>query len=451
MHSSQTAATTAATTAGQTAEHSAGQGESQASASSATSCHEKALEITACLSEGSLEECKIEAPRASSKATSEARALQEWEKGRLPQALRFIEESLLEEETADKWNTWASIQVRGGNSRAGELGYRRALEREPHFGQAAANLGAVLANRGQFQAALQMIEKALGESDLDITQQAAAKQLLERCRLNLARKSKGEKTVEGRAARAARLEMSDCLFYHTMRFPDNSEALGHWDISAGSFADYIGNMELRGKTVLDVGTASGFLSFEAERRGAIVTAYEIDSAASAQRIPFRSNLFYTDYAAWLAQADAGLERLINSFWYARRQFHSNVQVVYASLPELPACVPEMDIVIAGAIFEHLSDPVSTIGILSKIAKETIVLAFTPIVESDELLMKSITNMDEPQYDYTWFAPSTGLLRRAFENVGFRIARIGSSRQYARYRDAWETRPTIVARRFAPML
>jgi hypothetical protein len=66
-------------------------------------------------------------------------------------------------------------------------------------------------------------------------------------------------------------------------------------------------------------------------------------------------------------------------------------------------------------------------------------------------MKSITNMDEPQYDYTWFAPSTGLLRRAFENVGFRIARIGSSRQYARYRDAWETRPTIVARRFAPML
>ena len=164
MHSSQTAATTAATTAGQTAEQSAGQGESQTSASNATSCHEEALEITACVSEGPLEECKIEAPPASSKATSEAQALQEWEKGRLPQALRFIEESLLEEETADKWNTWASIQVRGGNSRAGELGYRRALEREPHFGQAAANLGAVIANRGQFQAALQMIEKALAKA-----------------------------------------------------------------------------------------------------------------------------------------------------------------------------------------------------------------------------------------------------------------------------------------------
>jgi hypothetical protein len=255
--------------------------------------------------------------------------------------------------------------------------------------------------------------------------------------------------MQARAAKADQIELDDCLFYHTMKFPDHSEVLGHWDISAESFSDYIGNVDVGGKTVLDVGTASGFLSFELERRGARVTAYEIDSAASAQRIPFRSNLFYTDHSAWLAQADAGLERLINSFWYARRQYHSSVEVVYASLPELPGCVPEMDVVIAGAIFEHLSDPVSTIGILSTIAKETIVLAFTPIVESDELLLKSINNMDQPEYDYTWYAPSTGLLRRSFENVGFRIGRIGTSRQYARYRDAWETRPTIVARRFAP--
>ena len=242
------------------------------------------------------------------------------------------------------------------------------------------------------------------------------------------------------------IQLSDCHFYHSMKFPDGSEVFGDWDIQE-SFADYIGNIDVKGKTLLDVGTASGLVAFEAERRGARVTAYETPSLANVVHIPFKSNLYYTDHAAWVRQADTGGHaQVINSFWYAHHRFKSNVQVVYGDLFELADLVPPMDIVVAGAILEHISDPIRAIEVFSKIAKETIVLASTPVVESDESVMRPITNMDDPRFDYTWFAPSIGLLRRVFQNVGFRITKLGTSRQYARFQNAWATRPTIVAAR-----
>ena len=42
-------------------------------------------------------------------------------------------------------------------------------------------------------------------------------------------------------------------WYHTMRFPDGSEVKGSWTID--DFDQYIGGYDLKGKTVLDVGTA----------------------------------------------------------------------------------------------------------------------------------------------------------------------------------------------------
>jgi hypothetical protein len=60
--------------------------------------------------------------------------------------------------------------------------------------------------------------------------------------------------------------------------------VGDWDLR-GRFDEYIREIDLHGKTVLDVGTASGFLTFEAERRGATVTSFDADSPQRYQMIP----------------------------------------------------------------------------------------------------------------------------------------------------------------------
>lgn len=241
------------------------------------------------------------------------------------------------------------------------------------------------------------------------------------------------------------IKLEDCEFYHTMTFPDGSTVDGHWDFR-DSFSDYIGRVDVNGRTLLDAGTASGFIAFETERRGAKVVAYELDSGASVYRVPFKESVFYNDRKEYLAQYDATLQKIKNGFWYAHSKYGSNVSVVYGKLLDLDEMVAPVDVVIAGALVEHLSDPISGIGKLAKVAKNKLVIASTPIIESDDLLMKPITTFDNPHVDFTWFALSTGLMRRVLENVGFRVTMICASRQYFRIHNAWADRPTIVAER-----
>src|ERR1700749_2806929 len=85
--------------------------------------------------------------------------------------------------------------------------------------------------------------------------------------------------------RVERLE--DCYFYHTMNLPGFGLVRGHWDLR-GRFDDYVGGVSVEGKSVLDVGAATGFLSFEAERLGASgVLSFGMSDARQQHFVPFR--------------------------------------------------------------------------------------------------------------------------------------------------------------------
>jgi hypothetical protein len=55
-----------------------------------------------------------------------------------------------------------------------------------------------------------------------------------------------------------------------------------------------------------------------------------------------------------------------------------------------------------------------------LAKEAVIVAFTPVVDTDELLMRPITDMANPEAYWTWWALSRGLYQRIFRNVGSRL-------------------------------
>ena len=82
-------------------------------------------------------------------------------------------------------------------------------------------------------------------------------------------------------------ERGDCQFYHSLDFPDDTSIEGFWDIR-GRFDEYVGRYPLAGKSVLDIGTATGFLAFSAEAAGAQVTALD----ARGQK-NFSASLFAT--------------------------------------------------------------------------------------------------------------------------------------------------------------
>jgi SAM-dependent methyltransferase len=213
---------------------------------------------------------------------------------------------------------------------------------------------------------------------------------------------------------------ADCLFYHSMDFPDGETVTGSWDIR-GRFDSYVGRFPLQGKTVLDVGTASGFLAFAAEQHGARVTALDVINPSDYDRLPFRDALHYRDPTAWAAQfkqSHIAFQR--RGFWCAWHKYKSRVTVHYMPSERLHHWGQRFDVVVAGAIIEHLADPISAIGAFAKVAEEAVVVAFTPVHDSDDLTMHALNGWAEPVFASSWWMLSRGLYRRVFDNVGFDV-------------------------------
>src|SRR5688500_17783271 len=82
------------------------------------------------------------------------------------------------------------------------------------------------------------------------------------------------------------LRRADCHFYHSLSLRAGDQVVGDWDLRPTVDA-YLGGAEFEGKRVLDVGTAGGYLAFEAERRGAReVVALDVDYPERWERVPF---------------------------------------------------------------------------------------------------------------------------------------------------------------------
>ena len=77
--------------------------------------------------------------------------------------------------------------------------------------------------------------------------------------------------------------LNECFFYHTIELPGFGLVRGQWDLR-GRFEEYVGGVDVSNKSVLDVGTATGFLSFESERRGRRLARHERRAAADAASI-----------------------------------------------------------------------------------------------------------------------------------------------------------------------
>jgi hypothetical protein len=213
---------------------------------------------------------------------------------------------------------------------------------------------------------------------------------------------------------------------------------------------YVANYPLQGKSLLDVGTASGFLAFSAEAQGAIVTSLECRDASDLQRVPFVSNLVHTDRPRWDVEANKQYDSMKLGFWYAWHKLNSRISVSYTPLRDLPYYDETFDVVVAGAILEHLSDPVSTIGYICRMAREAVIIAFTPLYPDKRPFMAPMNPWSDPQTDGTWWMMSEGLVERVFANLGFTIELYPAQAVHLLGETRREQRPTIVARRISPL-
>ncbi|HKP02643.1 MAG TPA: methyltransferase domain-containing protein [Chthoniobacterales bacterium] len=239
--------------------------------------------------------------------------------------------------------------------------------------------------------------------------------------------------------------LEDCFFYHAMELPGFGLVPAHWDLR-GRFGDYVGGVDLRGKSVLDVGTATGFLSFEAEKRGAArVVSFDQQDGAEQKFLPFHQKPYYRDHAQWAREYRAEIERWKNAYWLSHRLLHSNAEVFYGDIYRLPQALGNFDIAIIGSVLEHLSDPVTALGSVARLTKERIVVV-TPLLEGDEPMARFEGRASRPDADFTWWTYSLGVFREVFGMLGFEIEKVSRSHYRYMYGDRDEERFTIVAAR-----
>jgi SAM-dependent methyltransferase len=239
--------------------------------------------------------------------------------------------------------------------------------------------------------------------------------------------------------------LEDCFFYHAMELPGFGLIPGHWDLR-GRFDDYIGRVDVRGKSVLDVGTATGFLSFEAEKRGAArVVSFDQSDGAEQKFLPFKDKPYYRDHAKWAAEYRGEIERWKNAYWLSHRLLGSKAEVSYGDIYKLPIELGEFDVAIIGSVVEHLSDPITALGSIARLTKDRMVIV-TPLLETDEPMARFEGRAANPDADFTWWTYSLGVYREVLGMLGFEIERVNRATYYYMYGDRDEERSTIVASR-----
>ena len=114
------------------------------------------------------------------------------------------------------------------------------------------------------------------------------------------------------------------------------------------------------------------------------------------------------------------------------------------LRSLPWWDRRFEVVLAGAIVEHLADPITFISNIARMGEEAAIIAFTPLKSSRRPMMEPMNDWSDPAVDHTWWRISRGLYQRTFDNVGFDLE-VLPCHAYWHGKDRHE-RHTMVARR-----
>ncbi len=148
-------------------------------------------------------------------------------------------------------------------------------------------------------------------------------------------------------------KLADCLFYHAMDIPGFGSVEGAWDLRETVDA-YLGDVDVAGKRVLEIGKASGFLTFHMEGLGATVVAHDLSSTDDWDAVPYARPKAPTttadgepdpcrDWQEWLEFRQWGIRVINNGFWLAYGAHTSQVKVVESSVYELPLAIGPVDI------------------------------------------------------------------------------------------------------------
>lgn len=174
-------------------------------------------------------------------------------------------------------------------------------------------------------------------------------------------------------------EANKYYWYHCIDLGNGVISDGDYDMSQ-FISHYKLPENLSGSSVLDVGRASGFFSFEFERRGADVTATDIESYLDWDFVggkPEREKR----KAGILDEKSFSSREIWGAFLYAKEKLKSKVNAKFVNVYDIEPEVfggKSFDYVFAGSITSHLRDPVLALEKLYSVTKKKLIISVPTI-------------------------------------------------------------------------
>lgn len=163
--------------------------------------------------------------------------------------------------------------------------------------------------------------------------------------------------------------IDECYFYHTMDVPGHGTIQGEWDLR-GSIDAYLGNFDFQGKRVLDVGAASGILSFHIEKQGAEVVSFDLSENFDWDIVPFAEN---NNDAARSARR-SHLRKINNGYWLCHEALQSKARMVNGVVYDIPRSIGSVDVAVFGSILLHLRDPFLALENAARLTQEAVIVS-----------------------------------------------------------------------------
>ena len=211
---------------------------------------------------------------------------------------------------------------------------------------------------------------------------------------------------------------NDCFFYHFMDLPGVGEVGTQWDLR-DSIDAYLGNFDFTGKRTLDVGTASGYLTFELEKRGADVVSFDMSDGAQWNIVPHIS--IQPILKEILHERSLRHQKLRNGYWFAHRTLQSRANVYYGDIYNLPDALGQFDVAVFGMILGHLRDPFQALYSVSRLVTNTIIVT-NQTFKTEQPLAAFTPNRDN-KIQSVWWQLSDGCIKTMLGVLGFEIKHI----------------------------
>jgi tRNA (mo5U34)-methyltransferase len=236
-------------------------------------------------------------------------------------------------------------------------------------------------------------------------------------------------------------DLSRYYWYHTIDLGDGLVTPGLYDyretLPAFQFPE-----DMRGMTVLDVGSATGFFAFEFERRGARVISTELPSLRDLDRFPGQSvenslrkieRMIFPDGLDLESQRRGDSERelyrslLDGPFQFCKERLRSHVERCYSTIYDLSAEKlginigrnEGFDLIFVGDVLVHTLYPLKALAALAPLCRGTLVFAqMLPEGPQEPPAMMYVGGGDPDEDHISWWLPNQSCLMQMLSKLGF---------------------------------